>query len=82
MCTYASNQPASRAPYTGDQPRQGTLAQYWRAMRESLTGYFFIAPAVMLIALFGLFPIGYAAYMSLYEWDINDPCHERLWRQR
>lgn len=39
--------------------------------REWLTGYAFILPAAVLIALFGLFPIAYAIYMSLFRWRIR-----------
>jgi multiple sugar transport system permease protein len=38
---------------------------------EWITGYLFIFPSVVLIGLFGLFPIGYAIYMSLYRWRIR-----------
>lgn len=38
---------------------------------EWLTGYLFILPATVLIAVFGLFPIGYAIYMSLFRWRIR-----------
>lgn len=40
-------------------------------MRENLTGYAFIAPAAFLIIIFGLFPIGYALYMSVHRWRIR-----------
>jgi multiple sugar transport system permease protein len=40
----------------------------WTKLKEQLTGYLFIAPAVSIIAVFGLIPIGYAFYMSLYRW--------------
>jgi multiple sugar transport system permease protein len=40
-------------------------------LRENITGWLFIAPAVIIISLFGLFPIVYAAYMSLFEWVIR-----------
>jgi ABC-type sugar transport system permease subunit len=39
-------------------------------IRDTLTGYAFIAPAVTIIAVFGLFPIGYAIYMSFFAWKI------------
>ena len=39
--------------------------------RDWLTGYLFILPAVLVIAVFGLFPIGYAFYMSLYSWRVR-----------
>ncbi len=38
---------------------------------EWLTGYLFILPATVLIGLFGLFPIVYAFYMSLYRWRVR-----------
>jgi multiple sugar transport system permease protein len=41
-----------------------------RALREALTGYLFILPATLLIGVFGLFPIGYSFYMSLYRWRV------------
>jgi ABC-type sugar transport system permease subunit len=43
----------------------------WIDAQEQLTGYLFILPAVALIAIFGLFPIGYAFYMSLYNWRVK-----------
>jgi multiple sugar transport system permease protein len=38
------------------------------AMRENIAGYLFIAPAVLIIGLFGLFPILYSLYMSVIDW--------------
>ncbi len=56
-------------PRTARPPtrRRSSLAE----RREWLTGYVFILPATVLIALFGLFPIGYAIYMSLFRWRIR-----------
>lgn len=42
-----------------------------REAREQLIGYLFTAPAVAVIALFGLFPLGYACYMSFYAWRVR-----------
>ncbi|MEZ4632036.1 MAG: sugar ABC transporter permease [Deinococcales bacterium] len=39
--------------------------------RDILTGYLFISPALIIIALFGVFPIIYAAYMSLHRWRVR-----------
>ena len=50
------------------RPRRGPSR---RAGREWLTGYLFILPAVVVIAIFGLFPIAYAVYMSLYSWRVR-----------
>ena len=41
-----------------------------RDFRESLTGYLFIAPAIILIFTFGIFPVGFALYVSLHKWLI------------
>jgi len=42
-----------------------------RGWREGLTGYLFVLPATVIIGVFGLFPIGYAIYMSLHRWRIR-----------
>lgn len=41
------------------------------ATREHITGLLFIFPAFFLVALFGLFPIGYAFWISLHTWRIR-----------
>jgi cellobiose transport system permease protein len=33
--------------------------------------YLFIAPFFVLFAIFGLFPLGYTAWVSLHEWDLG-----------
>ena len=42
-----------------------------RHFREALTAYLFIAPAFLIIGVFGLFPIVFAFYVSLHRWRIN-----------
>ena len=42
-----------------------------RAIREAATGYLFIAPATILLTVFGLFPLLYAVYISLHRWRIK-----------
>lgn len=42
-----------------------------RLLREHLTAYLFLAPAAVLIFTFGIFPIFYAAYVSLFRWRIR-----------
>jgi len=44
----------------------------WSDLQEQLTGYLFILPAVVLVFVFGIFPIGYAFYMSLRRWRVVD----------
>ncbi len=43
----------------------------WMDVRENLTGCLFILPAFLIIGMFGLFPIGFAVYVSLHKWRIN-----------
>lgn len=43
----------------------------WIEVNEHITGYLFILPSVAIIALFGFFPIGYAFYMSMYNWLVK-----------
>lgn len=41
-----------------------------RDLKETFTAYLFLAPALFLIFLFGLFPVGFALYVSLHKWLI------------
>jgi multiple sugar transport system permease protein len=43
----------------------------WIDVKEALTGYLFILPAFIIIGMFGIFPIGFATYVSMYQWRIN-----------
>jgi multiple sugar transport system permease protein len=42
----------------------------WLIIKEQITGYLFVFPAFIIIFLFGLFPIGYSVYMSLFNWNV------------
>lgn len=42
-----------------------------RRFKENLTGYLFVAPAFLIISIFGLFPIGYSIYMSTFQWRVR-----------
>lgn len=39
-------------------------------VKEQITGYLFIFPSVLIITLFGFFPIVYAIYMSSRQWRV------------
>ncbi|NLE82964.1 MAG: sugar ABC transporter permease [Chloroflexi bacterium] len=39
--------------------------------REQITGYLFTLPALIIILIFGLFPIGYSFFMSLFNWRVT-----------
>lgn len=40
-------------------------------VREKILGYLMIAPAVLIIGIFGLFPIFYSIYMSAFNWRVK-----------
>jgi ABC-type sugar transport system permease subunit len=42
-----------------------------RARRESLTAYLFLLPAIVVIFVFGLWPVAHALYVSLHKWNIR-----------
>lgn len=39
--------------------------------RNNLTAWLFISPATLIIFIFGIFPIGYALYMSFFSWRVR-----------
>jgi multiple sugar transport system permease protein len=41
-----------------------------RILKESITGYLFVTPALILIFLFGIFPVAFAIFVSLHKWRI------------
>ncbi len=41
-----------------------------RILKENLTAYLFLAPAATIIFLFGIFPVGFALYVSLHKWRL------------
>src|SRR3990172_552527 len=41
-----------------------------RDLKETLTAYLFLSPALLLIFIFGIFPVGFALYVSLHKWLI------------
>lgn len=47
------------------------MAQPGRAREDTISGYLFIAPATILIAAFGVFPIGFTVVVSLFRWRIK-----------
>lgn len=42
-----------------------------RRLREYITGYLMILPATLLIFVFGIFPVGFALYVSLHKWRLK-----------
>jgi multiple sugar transport system permease protein len=42
-----------------------------RILKENLTAYLFLFPAVSLIFVFGIFPVAFSLYVSMYRWKIK-----------
>jgi len=51
--------------------KRGLTGAQKRKLKESITGYLFIAPASILLTVFGLFPLVFAVYISLHRWRIR-----------
>jgi len=51
--------------------RSGMSGHSGRKLREYITGYLMILPATLLIFVFGIFPVGFALYVSLYQWKLR-----------
>lgn len=52
-------------------PKRTKFRLRWLDIKENLSGYLFILPAVTILSLFGFFPIGYAIYMSTFNWRVR-----------
>ena len=39
-----------------------------RTLQENLTAYLFLFPALLLVFVFGIFPVGFAFFVSLHQW--------------
>jgi len=42
-----------------------------RRIREYITGYVMVFPATFLVFLFGIFPVGFALYVSMNKWRLK-----------
>ena len=52
-------------------PKKPFSGQRGRHIREYITAYLMIAPSLILIFIFGIFPVGFALYVSLHKWRIK-----------
>lgn len=50
--------------------RQVFSGRRGRDLREYLTAYLMISPALILLFIFGIFPVGFALYVSVHKWLI------------
>jgi cellobiose transport system permease protein len=53
--------------------RLGARRRVLRRLDEKLSPYIFISPFFLIFGVFGLFPIGYTAYISLTDRNLLDP---------
>ena len=44
--------------------------KFYKKYYNQITGYLFITPAVLLISLFGIFPVFFGFYMSFHKWKV------------
>jgi multiple sugar transport system permease protein len=52
-------------------PRGLLSGRRGRVLRETLTAYLFLLPAIAVIFVFGLWPVVHALYVSLHKWNIK-----------
>ena len=46
------------------------LTKIFNKYINQINGYLFIAPAVFLISIFGIFPVFFGIYMSFHKWKV------------
>ena len=52
-------------------PRGLFAGRKGRARRETLTAYLFLLPAILIIFVFGIWPVAHALYVSLHKWNVT-----------
>ncbi len=50
---------------------KGRSAFKQQELKDQITGILFTLPALIIIFIFGIFPIGYSVYMSLFNWQVT-----------
>jgi multiple sugar transport system permease protein len=55
----------------GAEPRAAPLVRAWRSLRGSNpVGYLFTLPYVVFFAVFTAYPLGFAFYLTVHDWNI------------
>jgi multiple sugar transport system permease protein len=70
--------PARAAAATSRGRRPGGLRPLWPATlsaRRARTGMVLVSPAVAMVTIFVLYPLGFALYISLTNWPLIGPYH-------
>ena len=55
------------------------LRDVLRQMRKEWSAYLFIAPSLILFAIFTVFAVGFAFYISFHKWNILEPQKTFVW---
>lgn len=55
------------------RPRATRLREVLIQMRKEWTAYLFLTPSLIMFAIFTLFAVGFAFYISFHEWNILEP---------
>jgi ABC-type sugar transport system permease subunit len=72
MATQTQTQATTTPVQTGVRPQLSFLeTRRGRDLRENITAYLFLTPGLLIIFTFGIFPIFYAGYVSLFQWRIR-----------
>jgi multiple sugar transport system permease protein len=50
-------------------PLQRTQSQFQKRVQESIAGYMFMLPAMLIFVVFLIIPIGFALFISLTDWN-------------
>ncbi|CAA9552733.1 MAG: ABC transporter, permease protein 1 (cluster 1, maltose/g3p/polyamine/iron) [uncultured Thermomicrobiales bacterium] len=60
-------------PVQAVRPRPKGARLVLRQMRRQWSAYLFLAPVLLLFAVFTFFSVGYAFYLSFHQWNILEP---------
>ncbi|MBM7558694.1 ABC-type sugar transport system permease subunit [Marinitoga litoralis] len=50
----------------------------WRRTRESITGYLYILPSMMVLSIFVFWPIIYSFVLSFFKWDFKNQANPQF----
>jgi multiple sugar transport system permease protein len=64
---------ATLRPYAGSRAQPTGIRRTLREMRKQWTAYLFLSPVLLSFAVFTVFAVGYAFYLSFHEWNILEP---------
>lgn len=72
MATQTRTQTSAVTPQTVTHPDIGFFeTRRGRKLLDNITAYLFLTPGLLIIFVFGIFPIFYAGYVSLFSWRIR-----------